>query len=198
MKIWGCWVYVINERVTRNKLYNRSNISYSMLYGACKIQKFSLTSKTKLSFNVIPKRVSRWHTNKPLSYLLKDHLFTVYCAYNTHFNSDRTCIQFSPYAYPYMFARTHAILPCYVFGPCSSMRAPLSPDKGWPLFPNSVLHVWPQISTKHPLPFIVGLIQSPESCFITLIQDFTLNLSITNSSFGTDWPGPLVVVTFST
>ena len=141
-------------------------------------------SKTKLSFNVIPKRVSRCHTNKPWSSLSKDHLFTVYCAYNTHINSVLTRIQLSLYAYAYTFVRTCAILPCHVFGPCSSVRVPLSPARGLPLSTNSVLHVRPQISTEHPLPFIMGLIWSSQSCLSTLIQDCTLNISITHSSFG--------------
>ena len=89
-------------------------------------------------------------------------------------------------------------LSCCVFGTCSSVRVSLSPDRGLPLFPNIVLHVWPQISTEHPPPFIVGLIWSPQYCFITLIQYCTLNLSISHSSFGTHLPGTLVVVNFVT
>ena len=84
-----------------------------------------------------------------------------------------------------MFVHTHAIIPCRIFGPRLSVRVPLYPDRGLPLSPNSVLHVRPKISTERPPPFIVGLIRSPQSCFITFIQDFTLNLSITLSSFGT-------------
>ena len=118
----------------------------------------SLTSKTKLYFNVLPKIVSRSHTNKPWSYLPEDNSFTVYCTYNTHFNSVRTHIQFSPYVYPYTFVCTRAILTCHVFGLCLSVRVPLSPDRCLPLSPNSILNVRPQISTEHPLLFIVGLI----------------------------------------
>ena len=102
--------------------------------------------------------MSRWHTNKPWSSLPKDHSFNAYCAYNTHINSVHMCIQFSLYTYAYMFVRTHAILPGRVFGPCSSVRMPLSLDRGLPLSPNSVLHVRPQISTERPPPFIMGLI----------------------------------------
>ena len=40
------------------------------------IQYASLTSKTKLYFNVLPNWVSWWHTNKFLSSLPKDNLFT--------------------------------------------------------------------------------------------------------------------------
>ena len=121
--------------------------------------------------------------NNPWYSLTKDHSFTAYCVYNTHFNSVRMRIQFSPYAY--VFVRTHSILLCPVFGPCSYVRVPLSPDRGLPLSPNSVLNVQLQIITERPLPFVVGLIRSSQSCFITLIQDYTLNLSITHSSFGT-------------
>ena len=32
-------------------------------------------------------------------------------------------------------------------------------DRGLPLSPNSGMHVWPQISTERPPPFIVGLIR---------------------------------------
>ena len=46
----------------------------------CKIQWLSLTSKTKLYFKVLSKRVSRWHTNKPCSSLTKDHSFAAYCS----------------------------------------------------------------------------------------------------------------------
>ena len=152
----------------------------------------SSTSKTKLSFNVLPKRVIPWHKNNPWSSLPKDHSFTAYCVYNTHFNSVRTRIQFSPYAYT--FVHTRSILPCRFFGMCLSVCVPLSLDSGLPLSLNSVLHVRPQISTERLLPFIVVLIRSPQSCFVTLIQDCTLNLSIIHSSFGTHWPVPLVVV----
>ena len=97
-----------------------------------------------------------------------------------------------------MFIHTRAILSCRIFGPCSSVRVPLSHDRGLHWSTNSILHVWPQISTGRPPPFIEGLIWSPQSCFIKLIQDCTLKLSITQSSFGTHWPGPLVVVPFAT
>ena len=100
--------------------------------------------------------------------------------------------------YAYMFVRTRAIPPCQFFGQCLYVRVPLSPDRGLPLSTKIVLHVQPQISTKRPLPFIVGLIRSPQSCFITLIQYCTLNLSIAHSSFGTHLPGLLVVVPFAT
>ena len=103
--------------------------------------------------------MSRWRTNKPWSYLPKDNSFTVYCVYNTHFNSVCTHIQFSLYVYAYMFVRTRAILPCHVFGLCSSVRVPLSPERGLPLSSYSVLHVQTQISTELPLPFIVGIIR---------------------------------------
>ena len=58
-----------------------------------------------------------------------------------------------------MFVRMHAILPCRIFGPCSSVRVPLYPDSGLTLSTNSVLHVLPQIITKRPPLFIVGLIR---------------------------------------
>ena len=103
-----------------------------------------------------------------------------------------------PNLYAYTFVHTRAILPCCIFGTCSSMRMPLYPDRGLPLSPNIVLHVRPQISTERPPLFIVGLIWYLQSCFITLIQDFNLNLSITHSSFGTNWQGTLVVFPFST
>ena len=80
-----------------------------------------------------------------------------------------------PNLYAYMFVHTHVILPCCIFGPCLSVRVPLSPDRGLPLYPNSVLRVQPQISTKCPPLFIVGLIHSYKSCFVTFIQVFTLN-----------------------
>ena len=121
--------------------------------------------------------------NNPWSSITKDHSFTAYCAYNKRFNSIRTCIQFIPYVY--MFVRMRAIIPCNVFGTRLSVHLPLYPDRGLTLNLNSVLHVQPQISTKHPLPFIMGLMRSPQFCFTTLIQDFILNLSITHSSFGT-------------
>ena len=60
--------------------------------------------------------------------------------------------------YAYTFVCTRDILPCRLFGLCSSVRMPLYPDRGLPLFPNSVLHVQPQISTERPSQFIVGLI----------------------------------------
>ena len=85
--------------------------------------------KAKLYFNVPPKSVSRSHQNHPWSSLPKDHSFTAYCAYNTQL----------------YIVRTHAILPCRIFGPCLSVRAPLSPDRGLPLSANCVLHVWPEI-----------------------------------------------------
>ena len=103
-----------------------------------------------------------------------------------------------PNYYAYMFVHTHAILPCCIFGLYLSMRVPLSPDRGLPSSTNIILHVRPQISNERPPPFIVGLIWSPQSCFITLIQDCTINISITHSSFGTNWTGPLVFVTFVT
>ena len=101
------------------------------------------TSNTKLSFNVITKRVSHWHTNKPLSSLPKDHSFTIYCAYNSHFNSVCTHIQFSPYAYTYTFIRECDILPCHVLGLCLSVRKLLSPENNLTLSHNSILHVQP-------------------------------------------------------
>ena len=103
--------------------------------------------------------MSQWHTNKPWSSLLKYHSFTVYCAYNTHFNSVRTRIQFSPYAYGYKFVRTCAILSCHVFGTCSYVHMPLYPDVSLPLSPNSVLNVRPLLSTERPLLFIVEIIR---------------------------------------
>ena len=129
--------------------------------------------------------MSQWHTNKPWSSFPKDRSFTVYCAYNNHFNSVRTRIKFSLYVYAYTFFRTHVILPCHVFVPFLSVRVTLSPDRGLPISPNIVLYVQPQISAEHPLLFIVGLIWSPQYCFITLIQGCTLNLSTSHSSFGT-------------
>ena len=162
-------------------------------------------SKTKLSFNVLPK-ILRWSHKTILGLILQRiiHLPLTACTIRTSiqslriYNSVRTRIQFSPYVYAYMFVCTRAILPCHVFVPCFSVRMPLSPDRGLPLSPNSVLYVRPQISTESPLLFIVELIWSPQSCFITLIQDCTLNLSIAHSSFGHHWPGPLVVVPFAT
>ena len=97
-----------------------------------------------------------------------------------------------------MFVHTRAILPCCIFGPCPSVRMPLSPDRGLPLCTNRVLHARPQSSNERPPPFIVGLIRSPKSCFTTLIQDCTLNLSITHSLFCTHYTGPVVVFTFAT
>ena len=97
--------------------------------------------------------------NNPWYSLPKDHSFTAYCEYTTHFNSVCTCIQYSKYAYK--FVRTRVIILCCVFVLCLSVRVPLSPDRGLPLSPNSVLHVQPQISTKRHLIFIVGLIWSP-------------------------------------
>ena len=64
--------------------------------------------------------------------------------------------------YKYMFVCKRAILPCCIFGLWLSVCVPLSPDRGLPLSNNSVLHVWPQLSTEHPPPFIVGLIWSPQ------------------------------------
>ena len=58
----------------------------------CKIQLSSSTSKTKLSFNLLPKRVSRSHKNNPWSSIPKYHSFTAYCVYNTHFYLVRTRI----------------------------------------------------------------------------------------------------------
>ena len=72
-----------------------------------------------------------------------------------------------PNLYAYMFVHTHVILPCRIFGPCLSVRVPLSPDRGLPLYPNRVLHVRLQISTERPPPVIVRLICSQpflESC----------------------------------
>ena len=61
--------------------------------------------------------------------------------------------------YAYTFVCMRVILPCRSFGPCSSVRVPLSRDMGLPLSPNSVLYVRPQISTERPPPVIVGLIR---------------------------------------
>ena len=61
--------------------------------------------------------------------------------------------------YAYTFVCTRATLPCHIFGLCPSVCVPLSPDRGLPLSPNSVLHVRPQISTERPQQFIVGLIR---------------------------------------
>ena len=118
-------------------------------------------SKTKLSFNILPKRVS-WSHKKSLGfssertfiYRLLPTQYTI--QFSPHFNSVRTHILVSPYAYT--FVHMHAILTFHVFGLCSYVRMPFSPDRGLPLSPNSVLHIWTQISTELPLPFIAGLI----------------------------------------
>ena len=114
----------------------------------------------------------------------------------------RTCISFvrvyicsyacySPlYVHPSIYVSLDRALPCVCPYPLWG--------RGLLLYNNIVLHVRPQISAKLPPPVIVGLIRPPQSCFIKLIQDCTLNISITHSSFGTHWPGPLVVVPFAT
>ena len=90
--------------------------------------------------------------------------------------------------------------PIYVTLACAFLCAYPYPlwDRGFNLSPNIALNVWILISTVSSPPVIVGLIQSSQSCFIKLIQDFTLNISISHSSFGTNWPGLLIVVPFST
>ena len=128
--------------------------------------------KTNLSFNVLQKRVSLLHQNNPGSFLPKDRSFTAYCV--------SKCT--STKIYTYKFVHMSDILSFHIFGPCSSVRVPLSTDRSSPLSPNSVLHVRSQISNERPPPFILGLFCSPQSCFITLIQDCNLNLSITHSS----------------
>ena len=58
----------------------------------CKIHQSSATSKTKLYFNVRPKRVSRWQKNNPWYSFPKGHSFAAYCAYNMRFYLVRTRI----------------------------------------------------------------------------------------------------------
>ena len=108
------------------------------------------------------------YQNNPWSFLPKDHSSTAYCA-----------LPNAPLLNLYIctFVHTRVIFPCHIFGPCSSVRVPLSPDRGLPLSPNSVLHVRPQISTECPPPFIVGLI------LYVLAIHFRLH-TVWNSSLG--------------
>ena len=164
---------------------------------ACKIQYLSSPAKTKLSFNVLPKIVSWTHKKKSLVFSSKG-LF-IYRLLRAQYTI-MSC------SYAYTFVRKRAILPCLSIHQSTCLwtvlvraRA-LYPlwDRGLPLSTNIALHVWTRINTGRPPPVIVVLIWSPQSCFITLIQDCNLNISIEHSSFGTHWPGPLVVVPFAT
>ena len=114
----ACGQIISDEQIKPEKLIELEQVKLKRAKPiTCNIKYSSLTHKTKLSFNVLPKIVSRWNTKKPWSSLPKDHSFTVYCAYNMHFNSVRTRIQFSPYVYVYVFVCTSSIFPCHVFGP---------------------------------------------------------------------------------
>ena len=93
--------------------------------------------------------MSRLHQNKPWSFLPKYHSFTAY------WESKCTSTKFVR-----VYVRSDLLhSPLSYLWTVLVRRVPLSPDRGLPLSPNSVLHVWHQISTERPPPFIVGLIR---------------------------------------
>ena len=158
----------------------------------CKIQYSSSTAKTKLFFNVLPKVVCQSEKKIILGLLFQRIILLPRTECTIH-----TFISFVR-----IYVRSHLYIHISIYMSLYHARLCSCPyllwDRGLSLSPNSALHVWPRISTERPLPVIVGLIRSPQYCFITLIQDCILNLSITHSSFGTHWPGPHLVFPFAT
>ena len=108
-----------------SEVYPRqAKIFQAMEYRPCKIQSLSSTSKTKISFKVLPKIVSQSHKNNPWSSLPKYHAFTAYSTYNTDFYLVRMhiCLFLSvPFSPVYPSVNLH------IFGLCLSVRMPLSP-----------------------------------------------------------------------
>ena len=76
----ACGQIISDEQIKPEKLIELEQVKLKRAKPiTCNIKYSSLTHKTKLSFNVLPKIVIQWHTNKPWSSLPKDCSFTPYC-----------------------------------------------------------------------------------------------------------------------
>ena len=102
--------------------------------------------------------MSQLHKNNPWSYLSKDHSFTAYGTYNTHFCL--VCTRINSFVRVPLSPVGQSVFFYVSLDRARPWALPyLLRDRDLPLYTNSAMYIRPRISTERPTLVIVGLIR---------------------------------------